>query len=83
MKKFVDQHTASSLRALIHMGKARVVKEYVDGNPELFIYSKSGKLIGVPHQKFRYMFETALIQQGSGDGLLDGHDQTTVLASEP
>lgn len=77
MKKIVDRETAEKLREMIRMGKARVVKEYVAGEPELFVYSPSASLMAVIGGRYRYMFEAALIEQGSGDGLLDGFHQTT------
>lgn len=83
MKKIVDRETAYNLRALVDMGKARVVKEYVNGNPEFCVYSKSGKLIGFPGERYKYVFEAALIQQGSRDGLFEGFHQTTLPASTP
>lgn len=78
MKKIVERETAEKLRELVRMGKARVVKEYVGGEPELFVYSPSASLMAIIGGRYRYMFEAALIEQGSGDGLLEGCDQTTV-----
>jgi hypothetical protein len=78
MKKIVDRETAEKLRELVRMGKARVVKEYVNGDPEIFIYSPGESLMAIIGKQHRYIFEAALIEHGSMDGLLDGFDQTTV-----
>lgn len=77
MKKIVDRETADKLRELVRMGKARVVKEYVNGEPEIFVYSPRASLMAIIGDRYKYMFEAALIEQGSGDGLLEGFDQTT------
>jgi hypothetical protein len=78
MKKIVDLETAQKLRELVRMGKARVVKEFVAGEPEFAVYSPSGALMAIPSLRYRYMFEAAMIERGSGDGLLEGCHQTTV-----
>ena len=80
MKRGVDRKAAIRLRELVRIGKARVVKEYISGEPELFVRSPSGSLMAIIGERHRYMFEAALIEQGAGDGLLDGFDQTTALA---
>jgi hypothetical protein len=79
MKKIVDRQSADALRALIRMGKARAVKEHSDGETHIAVYSASGMMIGVIGQRYRYMFENALMEQGSGDGLLEGCSQTTAM----
>ena len=76
MKKIVDRHSAESLLALVKMGKARVVKEHTDCGPEYACFSSSGTPIGVIGARWAYLFEAALIQQGAGDGLFEGHSQT-------
>lgn len=81
MKKIVDLETAQRLRELVRMGKARVVKEYVGSEPEIFVYSPSKRIMAVIGAKYRYIFEAALLEQGSGDGLFKGFDQTTVPVS--
>jgi hypothetical protein len=79
LKKVADLKTANRLRALVRMGKARVVKELVSGeDPKLFVESASGAPMALVGQRYRYMFEAALIEQGSGDGLFEGFHQTTV-----
>ena len=83
MHKVVDRESAEKLRALVRMGKARVIREYVDGDPEIIVRGASGALIGIIGQKYKYMFEAALIEQGSGDGLLPGFDQTTLPVPVP
>jgi len=82
MKKIVDRQSADALRALIRMGKARAVKEHSDGESHIAVYSASDRMIGIIGERYRYMFEAALIEQGSGDGLLEGLSQTTALAHE-
>jgi hypothetical protein len=77
MKHVNDWQTAHHLRDLVYAGKARVIKKYVDGNPELFIRSPSGTLMGIAGCCYRYLFEALLANHGSGDGLLDGFHQTT------
>ena len=77
MKKVVDLETITNLRKLVRVGKARVVKEFIDGEPEIFVRSPSGILLGHIGQKYKYMFEAVLIEKGSGDALLKGFDQTT------
>ena len=81
MKKIVDRQSAESLRALIRMGKARAVKEHSDGESHIAVYSASGGMIGLIGERYRYMFEAALLEQGAGDGLLEGFNQTTALGS--
>jgi hypothetical protein len=81
MKKIVDLKTAMRLRELVRVGKARVVKEHTDAGLEIFVWAPGGSLMAVIGKRYRYMFEAALLEQGSGDGLLEGHHQTTVPVS--
>lgn len=76
MKKIVDRHTAKSLLALVKMGKARIVKEHTVDGPEYAVFSASGTPCGIIGKRWEYLFEAALIRQGSGDGLLEGCSQT-------
>lgn len=79
LNKIVDREASEKLLALVRMGKARVVKEYVNHDPEIFIYSASGTLIAMIGMRYRYLFEAELIKHGSGDGLLEGYHQTTAI----
>jgi hypothetical protein len=80
-KKVFTREACEAVRALIRMGKARAIKEYVDGEAVIFLYSASGALMGEAGKKYRYLFEQALAEHGSRDGLFEGFDQTTRIRS--
>jgi hypothetical protein len=66
------------LLTLIEQGEARIIKEFKDGTPVLVVVSASGAPIGVVASKYGYLFEPALLERGSGDGLFEGFSQTTI-----
>lgn len=76
MKKITDRHACEALLTLIRIGRAKVVKEHGEGGPNYFIFSASGASIGKIGEKYKYMFEEAVINRGSGDGLFEGFSQT-------
>ena len=78
-KKINDHETALSLRELIRMGKATVTKEHSLDGPIYRAYSVSGTFIGIVGPKYKYLFESALLEHGAGDGLFEGQSQSTGL----
>jgi hypothetical protein len=76
-KEINDYKTINCLLALIEIRKARVIKEFVNGNPVFTIVSSSGTNIGVIGERYKYLFDKYMFEHGSGDGLFDGCSQTT------
>ena len=77
LKKIVSHETAQKLVAMIEMGKVRIIKEHTPDGAVMTVFSASGSPIGIIGEKYKYLFEAALIRYGSGDGLLEGYHQTT------
>lgn len=78
-KKIVDREMAEKIRALVRMKKARVIKEHDDRGPVYRVYSASGPIIGTIGDKYKYLFEALIVEQGAGDGLFKDQSQSTVL----
>lgn len=66
------------LLTFIEQGEARIIKEFKDGSPVLVVVCASGAPIGVVARKYAHLFEAALLERGSGDGLFEGFSQTTI-----
>jgi hypothetical protein len=79
MKIFSDKRSCEKLATLVKMGKAQVVKEFNNGNPNYLIFSASGSQIGAISKEYQYLFADALNERGAGDGLWPGLDQTTSI----
>ena len=77
-KKIVSLETSQALVSMIEMGKVRIFKEHTSEGPVLTVVSASGSPIGVIGERYKYMFEKFLVEQGSGDGLFEGCSQTTL-----
>lgn len=78
LKKIVSRETAQALIAMIEMGKARIFKEHTPNDGAvLTAVSASGYPIGIIGERYRYLFEKAMIDYGSGDGFF-GDSQTTL-----
>ena len=78
-KKIVSLEIAHNLVAMIEMGKVRIFKEHTPNDGVvLTAVSASGSPIGIIGERYRYMFEAAMLRYGSGDGLFDGCSQTTL-----
>jgi hypothetical protein len=61
----------------VDLGSATIAKEYVNGRHVLFVFSATGRLIGVPSKCCAGLFEQRLAARGNDDGLWPGHSQTT------
>jgi len=69
---------AHDLLKLVEQRKARIVKEFRNGEQTLVGIGASGSHIGIVAKQHRYLFEKHLVERGSGDGLFEGCSQTTV-----
>jgi hypothetical protein len=74
--KLLNRKGCDKALALIDMGKARIVKEFKNGQASFFVTSASGHAIGTPHRNFNYLFDERLAATGNDDGLLPGFHQT-------
>lgn len=64
------------LISLLETGKARVMREFVDGKKVISIISLSGALQATVDPKYAYQFGSFFDAHGAGDGLFLGFDQT-------
>jgi hypothetical protein len=75
--RLIERHDCDSVLFLIDLGTAWIVKEFVHGEPHLYVIAASGRVIGTPSAEFAPLFEAKLVARSAGDGLFPGCPQTS------